>query len=232
MKQLLSAPDPALLEVIPQCRPLPIPAGEDALDAVVAGENNDPLITIPSGIPTRHVYEEMNFATNPPQMALRASVTEKILAARASLPPEFDLVVLDGWRTLQFQGELLQHYEKMRGGSLDGYVSAPDSPNRIPPHPTGGAVDLTLTYRGVPLAMGSDFDVFEEEAHVRAFEDLPADAPPEQQVVAALRRLLAQVLTDQGFAPYPWEWWHWSYGEQRWAAQYGHARTLFDVIAA
>jgi len=32
------------------------------------------------------------------------------------------------------------------------------------------------------------------------------------------RRLLCHAMTEEGFAPNPTEWWHYSYGDQMWAA--------------
>lgn len=41
------------------------------------------------------------------------------------------------------------------------------------------------------------------------------------------RRLLAAALLENGFAPLPAEWWHWSYGDQQWAAFHGLDESLF-----
>jgi D-alanyl-D-alanine dipeptidase len=48
---------------------------------------------------------------------------------------------------------------------------------------SGGTVDLTLSYRGTPLALGTSFDNFDQYAAITAFEE--ADS-----IVRRLRRLL------------------------------------------
>ena len=45
-----------------------------------------------------------------------------------------------------------------------GYVADPNDSALVPPHTTGGAVDLTLTFDGEPLLLGTPFDHFGREA--------------------------------------------------------------------
>jgi D-alanyl-D-alanine dipeptidase len=75
-------------------------------------------------------------------------------------------------------------------------------------------VDLTLTARGAPLALGTDFDHFGPESAVDAFETLAAQ-------VRDLRRMLYWAMVEAGFAPYSLEWWHFEYGTRRWGANTG-----------
>jgi D-alanyl-D-alanine dipeptidase len=217
--------DPAGL-ALPAIEPLPaLPAcaPEDAVRAVPAGSSDDPLVPVDGVIATLPLYQDFGFETLPPTLMLRAAVLERLVAASLALPPGFTIVVLDGWRTLDFQHELVDYYAA-RFPTIDGYVADPTDATVLPPHTTGGAVDLTLAYDGIPLALGTDFDDFSPAAHLDAFEHEPADVTS-----ASLRRLLAAVLVEQEFAPYPLEWWHWSYGDQRWAAQYGLDRARYGT---
>ena len=77
-------------------------------------------------------------------------------------------------------------------------------------HQTGGAVDLTLCdSNGTPLDMGSIYpDKCPEMA--TSFHVSPD--------VDKRRKLLRNVMHKEGFANYPGEWWHFSYGDQLWAA--------------
>jgi D-alanyl-D-alanine dipeptidase len=129
---------------------------------------------------------------------------------------------------MAFQTELLRFYQSKMNSDLAGYVSDPEHPDLMPPHTTGGAVDITLSFRGSPLALGTPFDSFSDRAHLWALES--AHQTPEDALARGLRRMLAAALVAEGFAPYPLEWWHWSYGEQRWAAQYGFAETLYSPL--
>lgn len=77
-------------------------------------------------------------------------------------------------------------------------------------HRTGGAVDLTLcNSNGIPLDMGSEYPVKCPEmvtSYVLA------------SIVNERRKLLCDVMHKEGFVNYPGEWWHFSYGDQLWAA--------------
>ena len=226
-------PDPALLQALsslPSLPPLVPAAPEEAVDAVVAGECGEELVALPPGLGRRHCYRELDLPTAPPEMRLRRGVVERLLQAQEALPQGYSLVVLDGWRTPRFQGDLLAYYREQTGEALDGYVSDPASSTRMAPHTTGGAVDLTLAHEGVALALGTDFDSFDDAAHLLALESVGDDDEAHRRVARDLRRLLGQVLTGAGFAPYPLEWWHWSYGEQRWAAQHRLDRTIYAPV--
>lgn len=77
-------------------------------------------------------------------------------------------------------------------------------------HQTGGAVDLTLCdSNGILLDMGSEYPVKCQEM-VTSFHLSP--------IVNMRRRLLCNVMHKEGFANYPGEWWHFSYGDRLWAA--------------
>lgn len=205
-------------------------AAEDAVRAVKWGEDASPLVPVPAELSVLHAYEVLPIESLPSQVQLRAGLVERLLAAQQSLPPGITFTILDAWRSTKFQADLLAYYRKLTGSDLDLYVSDPVSTVLMAPHTTGGAVDLTLAVDGVPVSMGTDYDSFDDSAHIRALDDLPDDAEPRLVLDRDLRRLLAQALISVGIAPYPLEWWHWSYGDQRWAAFVGCDETLYSPI--
>ena len=89
-------------------------------------------------------------------------------------------------------------------------------------HQTGGAVDLTLCdSNGTPLDMGSPYPIKCPEM-VTSYALSP--------IISKRRRLLCNVMHKEGFANYPGEWWHFSYGDPLWAA-YRHKRyALYGSI--
>lgn len=230
MNRWLADPDLLIRNRIPKDLPPLRPAAsqEDAL-GVVRGDNGEPLVPI-TGVEVKRCYAEIDFAGMPPRAMLRAGLLDRIQRAQTALPEGFTIVVLDGWRTRDFQGELLNYYRELSGGDMGLFVSDPSWSQRMLPHVSGGAVDLTLAVDGVPVAMGSDFDVFDESSFLLAFEDVPDDGDPARLLAKDLRRLLGKVLVDVGCAPYPLEWWHWSYGDQLWAAFAGESVTLYSEI--
>lgn len=145
---------------------------------------------------------------------LRADVARRLVSVAAGLPEPFGLAVLDGWRPLELQRQIYR--AAYQDTDLPpGFVSEPSTdPLNPPPHLTGGAVDVTLTYRCAPLALGTLFDAFTSQAASAALEITPG-------VVRELRRLLTARMLDAGFTGYQQEWWHFEHGTQRWAAVRG-----------
>jgi D-alanyl-D-alanine dipeptidase len=121
--------------------------------------------------------------------------------------------------------ELQRRRPDLSGAALTAEVErywAPPSvdENAPAPHATGGAVDLTLRRKGGdPLWMGSLFDDVTALANRDRFEQLSAENFSfSDQEAQANRRLLHWLMTEEGFAGHPDEWWHFSWGDQMWAA--------------
>ncbi|MEZ9020143.1 M15 family metallopeptidase [Vibrio lentus] len=102
---------------------------------------------------------------------------------------------------------------------------------RIPPHSTGGAVDLTIRFKDskLPLEMGTIFDDISEKSHSDYFERNLCSTSYTEIEALNNRRLLYNLMTEAGFVNHPLEWWHFSYGDQLWGmisgnyAFYGYA---------
>jgi D-alanyl-D-alanine dipeptidase len=208
---------------VPPVGALALPPALDARAAPRIDDLGDPLVALPPELPWRLVYDELPLPARGFPL-LRSEVVDRLLAAHSALPEPFGLLVLDGWRSIDFQHRLLAYYEAQHPDLAHGFVANPDE-HVLAPHTTGGAVDLTLTIDGRAVALGTDFDAFDAAAALTAFEEEPG-------AVRDLRRLLASCLTDAGFVPYPQEWWHWSYGEQWWAAATGREATIYGVVDA
>ncbi|MEZ5279398.1 MAG: M15 family metallopeptidase [Acidimicrobiales bacterium] len=145
---------------------------------------------------------------------LRLEVCQRLYSVADSLPPGWGLAVFDGWRPLELQQEMYTASLAMPDVE-PGFLADPSlDPETPPPHLTGGAVDLTLTWDGVPLAPGTGFDDTTSLAFAAALED---QAGPDRHI----RRALFWAMEAQGFVIYPGEWWHFEYGTRRWAAVKG-----------
>lgn len=193
--------------------------------AVAVGSSTEPLVPVPARFGRFVPYDEFPLSSRA-ALLLRAGVISRLEQAAAALPDPFGIAVLDGWRSPGYQAELLQYYRARFPDLGEGYVADPSDAAVLPPHTTGGAVDLTLSWNEIPLALGTDYDSFADAAHVAALEGDESADPGARE----LRRLLASVLLGAGFAPYPLEWWHWSYGDQWWAAEYGEPVSLYPQI--
>ena len=183
------------------------------------------------------------------KLLLRPSVADKLrkVDARAG-KAGLELFLFDAWRPRAVQAyfhdvwmpQQLQRRDPALTGSrlteeVERYWSAPSSDENSPaPHATGAAVDLTLRWKdGEALWMGSLFDDATALAARDRFESLAADNFSfSDQEARANRRLLHWLMTEEGFAGHPDEWWHFSWGDQMWAALTGAGAAHYGLAHA
>lgn len=170
---------------------------------------------------------------------LREGVVKKLVEVANNLPSNYYLVIFDGWRSFDTQKalyettkqqfkplfenevELLSHIEK--------FVAKPSKNQNTPsPHYTGGAVDLTIAYNNVWLNMGTEFDDFTEKASSLYYEN-KENLTKKDLEIRNNRRLLRNSMEHVGFCMNPEEWWHFDYGNARWANGTG-ASPIYEGI--
>lgn len=184
---------------------LPIPLPDVP---VVVDDDGEPLVDAGRQLMCLRAYHDAGWPGTDPRTWLRAGVVSRLVELQVHLPHGFGLAIFDGWRSPTTVRALYDHYYGPGSTLEPGYLAPPEG--RTPPHTTGGAVDLTLTWHGAPLALGTPFDEFTPRAHLCSFESEPGP-------VRALRRLLVHHMVDAGFAPFAEEWWHFSHGDEDWA---------------
>jgi D-alanyl-D-alanine dipeptidase len=96
-------------------------------------------------------------------------------------------------------------------------------PTERPPHSTGGAVDITLLNRNGRLDLGCPINWSGPESRTNAAVGVAAERA---------RSVLVDACASAGLVNYPYEWWHWSYGDPYWAVVTGHAAAVYDAIDA
>lgn len=151
---------------------------------------------------------------------VRRGVAERLGLAQSFLPKGHRLLLRCGYRPLALQKKRYdwmhamlgkQHPEwtvKMLKEETGKRVAPPDI---VPPHTTGGAVDLSIIGPdGRQLDMGTRLGRFTEKTPTAA-RGISAEAKRN-------RKMLIRTMTEAGFVNYPTEWWHWSYGDRYWAA--------------
>lgn len=186
----------------------------------------------------RPMYAEDGIPGAPSTVSVRAGVRDRLHLAAASLPENLALMVFDGYRPLVVQRYLYDNYyarlaqerpylsEEALTEAVRQFVAHPSAdPACPPPHRTGGAVDLYLIDRatGEQLPMGTLPDEVAEASVTRYFEENP------QEPFTSHRRLLFHAMTNAGFANYRGEWWHYDFGNQRWANRTGRAAALYGI---
>jgi D-alanyl-D-alanine dipeptidase len=152
---------------------------------------------------------------------LRSGAIERLKLAQENLPSGMQIIVLSGFRSIDEQAELWNgKMNELRSGNPEASEAelrrmarkcVADPENGGGGHQTGGAADVTLAdARGRELDLGGRYLEFDEAAPTRAVKN-------------ENREILLDAMTSVGFANYPREWWHFSYGDKMWAA-YGRRR--------
>lgn len=102
----------------------------------------------------------------------------------------------------------------------------------VPPHLTGGAVDVTLfsVETKQEVEMGSRFDDCTEKAHALFYEQISPSDPPDFLLYRDRRNTLREAMTQAGFAPYEYEWWHFDYGDIMWSRATGKPAFLSPLF--
>lgn len=167
---------------------------------------------------------------------LHQDVLERMERAQRALPPGYQLLIWDAYRTPAAQRHLYEvtFQQFLAKGmtpdqaaqEIKGFVANPDG---VFPHGTGGAVDVTLTTDGLELPMGTDFDDFTPMAARDWFRDNPVTR--ELDPDAALNReVLFEAMESAGFVGLDSEWWHYEYGTARWGRLTGNEPFLNAVL--
>lgn len=143
---------------------------------------------------------------------------------------DVQLYVADGYRSPEFQERYFLEQFRLqcqKNLSIEELIEQTHCFVALPSvagHPTGGAVDVTLTIDGEEISMGGKIADFNNPDLLPTFSQLILS---EQ---STWRLLLHDAMLAEGFAPYYGEWWHYSYGDREWAAFYGHSRTLYGSL--
>jgi D-alanyl-D-alanine dipeptidase len=191
--------------------------------AVPTIECGEPLVALPLDL-------------SPSGALVRAGLAVRLLAADRLLPAGIRLRVVEGFRPLERQRQIIASYAAelctrhpgIGPTDLERLSSRFVAPLDVAPHVAGAAVDLTLVdARGHELDLGTDIDATPEGSEGRCF----FGAAGIEAVARQHRDLLARALTAQGLVNYPTEWWHWRYGDRYWALVTGAGTALYGPLA-
>jgi D-alanyl-D-alanine dipeptidase len=187
-------------------------------------ESGEPLVNIAEKV-RNAVIDIENISKNEQNIPdgtcmLRLTAVIMLKSAAIALPKGFRFRITDGYRPIEAQKKLYnQVMEEIRVKNpqlseeelcteTDKWVA---NPKVVPPHTTGGALDLTiLDGNGNELDMGTPINT------VSPMANMVCDSLSANQ--ASNRQLLITTMVSAGFVGNPREWWHWSYGDRRWAS--------------
>lgn len=173
---------------------------------------------------------------------IKKTVYEKLKQAQSLLPQGLHFCIYEGYRSLQLQKMLFDtRFEKIKKlyptwsqdeiftetTKLISPVVNQDGLKNIPPHSTGGAIDVYLIDdKGIAIDMG----IHPEDWMKDDDGSLSLTSSSVISIEAQKnRKIMSNVLEALDFVNYPTEYWHWSYGDRYWAY---HKRnlTLFIIV--
>ena len=208
-------------------------------------ENRERLIQIEESHPRifiSPIYYIQKVPNSLQSIHLRESAYERLMQAVSLLPENYSFIVYDGFRPLQVQQFLFNHFsaqikkqyptlseQQVKQETLK-YVALPSFHREHPaPHLTGGAIDLTLgDLKGNALHLGTAFDEMNEKSATRYYEE----NAEENMEARDLRRMLYNSMTAAGFMNYSEEWWHYDFGNVSWARRTGSEKAIYGPIEA
>jgi D-alanyl-D-alanine dipeptidase len=183
-------------------------------------ECNESLVTIPQDeFSQDHVYFK-NGWTPHKEFYIRQGVLEKLRKIQNSFRGNYYFLIWDPWRSREVQGTIYDYYnQKIRSENkgkpeqelqqlVGAFVTPATDMKRIPPHSTGGAIDLTLLDSNKdPLNMGTSFDDTTEKAVTSYFEGT-------SQEIHGNRMRFLDFMAQEGGVNYGDEWWHFDFDTQ------------------
>ncbi|MGB7957512.1 MAG: M15 family metallopeptidase [Minisyncoccia bacterium] len=203
--------------------------------AVPIKENGEPMVDL---LKIQELFVDLsrdNVQTLSKSISIaRKTVADMLVVAQRNLPPGYKLMVKECHRDIGTQKKIFENYRaylKKENHKLSDeelyreaskYVAPPEI---VPPHSTGGAVDLTLmTNKGKEIDMGTRFNADPLESDFSNYTG--AEVPV---VTKDRRKILIDAMEAAGFVNYPTEWWHWSYGDRYWAKIKGEPFAIYGT---
>ena len=188
-------------------------------------------------VKTANIYYCQGIPGTKPYMSAREIVVKQVQKAAESLPPHSCLKILDAFRTIETQASLffavcakiksLHHELSEEKIILEAKKfcahPAESSHYKIPPHNSGGAIDLVIYDTALNKAwnFGTEFDdgtkLAETAFFEKEFDSKYEISEPEWDEIRCNRRILFHLMKEYGFVNYSGEWWHYDLGDCIWA---------------
>lgn len=175
---------------------------------------------------------------------MRQEVYNRLIEAQKLLPPDIKFCIYEAYRSLKLQKALFDerytYTEKdnptwsheqifLETIKLVSPVINLDGSKNIPPHSTGGAFDIYLINKnGKALDMGiHPADWLSDKTGVlsQTYSSAISDEAKHN------RTIMNKALLAVGFANYPTEFWHWSYGDRYWAFMQKRPAAIYGALA-
>jgi zinc D-Ala-D-Ala dipeptidase len=170
-----------------------------------------------------------------PTFAVRETVASRLVDVVSNLPPDYWLLVKESLRPAALQRSNFERrlrniradHPDMSESDAIALSSRFIAPPWVAGHPSGGAIDVTLCdSHGRELDLGCPYDADEIASGGACFSQFDNLSTHARQH----RSLMFAALEQAGFVNYPFEWWHWSYGDKYWAVVKQQAHALYGPV--
>ncbi|MEY2671667.1 MAG: hypothetical protein RL687_84 [Candidatus Parcubacteria bacterium] len=149
-----------------------------------------------------------------------------------SIYPQYKLKIVYGYRHLEIQtkrfylrkDKLKIEHSKLSEDELLELTNTMVANPETAGHPTGGAVDLTITTPDGDLDMGTEYADFSMPEEIKMF------CPHLSEDQKSNRKFLHDLMITEEFAPFYGEWWHYSFGDKEWAWFYNKPNAIYSQI--
>lgn len=198
-------------------------------------ENHEPMVELDASLFKISYKKKDMLPFLGEKIFVRKQVAEKLASVQktlSNLDSNLQLLVCYGYRTQAIQETYFKNalnlVEKM-GNDLSEedrleLAHSMSAHTKSAGHTVGGAVDLTLwdIKNNTEVDMGSQISEFGDVAYT-----FYPNLTPEQK---ENRLFLKKIMTDEGFAPFLGEWWHFSFGDKEWAFYYKSPKALYGLV--
>lgn len=203
-------------------------------------ENHDPMVNVKDTNdlvygPSPEVPNNIDYTK------MRKTVYQKLLKAQTMLPQGLHFCLYEAYRSVSLQKKLFdtrftELKQKHPGWSKEHLFNETtklvspviniDGTKNIPPHSTGGAIDVYL--------LNDKNEVIDMGIHPK---DWMSDTDGSLSLTASNkisdgakfnRKIMSHALESLGFVNYPTEYWHWSYGDRYWAYHQHKNHALYN----
>lgn len=170
------------------------------------------------------------------KIVVRKTIYEKLKLASRELKEynkQYKLIVVYGFRDMKIQEKYFKEiYDKIKNEFDDKmemyeYIHEKIAVPEVAGHPTGGAVDIAIYDEETKNIIDFGCDILDYSTTKCYYYS--GEISREE---ANNRKLLRKIMTNQGFAPYDGEWWHFSYGDKEWAFYYKKLKALYKQMNA
>jgi len=163
---------------------------------------------------------------------VRKTVLDKLISINNEMAQHgYALLIYEAYRSSEVQYKMWhEEFEKMKFLHQDWddnkikhviskRIAQPNGIN-VGGHQTGGAIDLTIcTNDGIELDMGTKYLEFSEKTF--------SSSKNISNLQMENRNLLIHQMRENGFANFPAEWWHFSFGDSMWAAYLRQKNAIY-----